>query len=171
MSLSAGNFNRLLTEQIPSLRRYARGLIHHPEKADDLVQDCLERALSRRQLWDSNRPLRPWLFTILHNLYANAARHFHNTPEIVSIDPLHETAATDSFSEVALQELNTALHRLSEQHREILLLVGLEQMSYQETAEILNLPPGTVMSRLARARKHLRELMQDPTLPNLRRVK
>ena len=165
------NFNQQLTDLIPQLRRYARGLVHHLEKADDLVQDCLERALSRRHLWDESRPLKPWLFTIMHHLYANAARRYSRTPEMLSMDLAHEAVGADSMDEVALSELNGALHRLSEQHREIILLVGLEQMSYQETAEILNLPLGTVMSRLARARKRLRELMQDPTVPNLRRVK
>ena len=164
------DFNREMTQVIPQLRRYARGLVNHREKADDLVQDCLERALSRRHLWDESRAIRPWLFTIMHNLYANAARRFNRTPDLLSIDQVEESASADS-PDSSLNDLNVALNQLSPQHREILLLIGLEQMSYKETAEVLDIPLGTVMSRLTRARKRLRELMQDPTVPNIRRVK
>lgn len=163
-------FNSEMTQVIPQLRRYARGLVNHREKADDLVQDCLERALSRRHLWDESRAIRPWLFTIMHNIYANAARRFNHSPDLVSIDQVKESASVDS-PDSSLNDLNVALNQLSQQHREILLLIGLEQMSYKETAEVLDIPLGTVMSRLTRARKRLRELMQDTTVPNIRRVK
>jgi RNA polymerase sigma-70 factor (ECF subfamily) len=164
------DFNHEMTQVIPQLRRYARGLVNHREKADDLVQDCLERALSRRHLWDDTRAIRPWLFTIMHNIYANAARRFSHTPDLVSIDQVEESASPTTV-DMSLNDLNVALSQLSLQHREIILLIGLEQMSYKETAEVLDIPLGTVMSRLTRARKRLREVMQDPTLPNIRRVK
>jgi RNA polymerase sigma-70 factor (ECF subfamily) len=165
------DFNFEMTQMIPHLRRYARGLVNNREKADDLVQDCLERALSRRHLWNESRVMRPWLFTILHNIYANAARKFNRSPDLVSMTQMEESVSTDDGIDLSLSDLNNALDLLSQEHREIILLVGLEQMSYKETAEVLDIPLGTVMSRLTRARKKLRELMQGPTLSKIRRVK
>ncbi len=165
------DFNREMTQLIPQLRRYARGLVKHQDRADDLVQDCLERALSRRHLWDETRAIRPWLFTIMHNIYANTSRRFNRSPDLVSIDQAEQLTVADDASDSSLADLQAGLDRLSQEHREIILLIGLEQMSYKETAEVLDIPLGTVMSRLTRARKRLRELMQDPTIPNIRRVK
>lgn len=166
------DFARLVTEQIPRLRRYARALVG-TQRADDLVQDCLERAWSRRGLWDGQGELRAWLFTILHNLYANSVRRQAGAP---AFEPLPEEdlpALAPSRHEAALElrDLERALACLSPEQREVLLLVGLEQMDYAEVATVLNIPPGTVMSRLARAREALRRALREPPRARLRRVK
>ena len=77
-------FKQELTRLIPQLRRYAYALVNHAESADDLVQDSLERALSRQHLWDPSRPMKPWLMTLLHNIYANNARKYHRSPALIS---------------------------------------------------------------------------------------
>ena len=166
------DFAQLVTEQIPRLRRYARALVG-TQRADDLAQDCLERAWSRRRLWDGQGELRAWLFTILHNLYINGVRRQAGAPPF---DPLPEEdlpALAPSRHEAALdlRDLQRALENLSSEHREVLLLVGLEQLDYAEVATILDIPPGTVMSRLARAREALRRAVQEPPRARLRRVK
>ncbi len=166
------DFAQLVTEQIPRLRRYARALVG-AQRADDLVQDCLERAWSRRRLWGGQGELRAWLFAILHNLHANSVRRQSNAPRF---DPLPEEdppALAPSRHEAALdlRDLQRALEHLSLEQREVLLLVGLEQLDYAEVATILDIPVGTVMSRLARAREALRRTLQEPPRARLRRVK
>lgn len=164
-------FDNLITSNIPRLRRYARALVHNLDVADDLVQDCLERAWSRRHLWDETLEIRPWLFTIMHNLYANTARQYHQTPAIVSINQLEEAAHPAQETDISLRDFERSLRMLNNEQREVLVLVGLEQMSYKETAEILNIPIGTVMSRLIRAREKLKQLMSNPPAPQIRRIK
>lgn len=158
---------------IPQLRRYARALVNQVEVADDLVQDCLERALAKQHKWDESRAMRPWLFTILHNIYSNEARRFKRTPAMVPYSGVEgESSAVET--DLMLTDLQRAMDGLSDEYRQVLLLIGLEQMSYKETAVILNVPIGTVMSRLTRARKKLRVLMTDPTvptMPHIRRIK
>lgn len=148
------DFSEALAQQIPRLRRYARALTHDAVWADDLVQDTLERALRRRWLFRINSNLTAWLFTMLYRLFLNdVARR----SAIVLSDDEPEAAAPD---DMALQlDMQRALAALSPEHRAVIVLVGLEQFSYKEAAEILNLPLGTIMSRLARARHQLRELL------------
>ena len=160
---------------IPQLRRYARALVNGADVADDLVQDALERAWARRDQWDTRREIKPWLFTVLHNVYVNDVRRYKRMPSMVDYPELENVAAasSDEPMELTITDLQRALDEISEEHREVLLLVGLEQFSYKEAAEVLGVPLGTVMSRLTRARKRLRELMTDPTMPMavIRRVK
>jgi RNA polymerase sigma-70 factor (ECF subfamily) len=166
------DFAQLVTEQIPRLRRYARALVG-TQRADDLVQDCLERAWSRRRLWDGQGELRAWLFTILHNLYVNGVHRQASAPPFEPLPEEDLPALAPSRHEVALdlRDMQRALDDLSPDQREVLLLVGLEQLSYAEVATILEIPPGTVMSRLARAREALRRALQEPPRARLRRVK
>ncbi|MEX8192334.1 RNA polymerase sigma factor [Comamonas guangdongensis] len=153
---------------IPRLRRYARALAGDAALADDLVQDTLERACQKWALWrppaaasadQVQKALRSWLLTLMHNLYANqwqqSARH--RTVELdETMDPVHDPTA-----KLALQlDLERALAMLAPQAREVLLLIGMEQFSYGETAQMLGVPVGTVMSRLSRAREQLRRLME-----------
>jgi len=165
------DFDQLITDYIPRLRRYARALVRDKESADDLVQDCLERAWSRHHLYDVSQPVRPWLFTILHNIYVNDLRQYKRTPPLVSLNQLDESADAQQDVSLSIRDLEYWLGLLSPEHREVLLLVGLEQFSYRETAEVLKIPLGTVMSRLMRAREKLTELMNNPTAPHIRRVK
>jgi len=163
-------FRHKLSQLIPELRRYSFALINHKESADDLVQDSLERALTKKHLWCDNKPLKPWVFTIMHNIYANNARSYSRSPQLTPLQDLDESHHSHEV-DTSLSDMMNSLNQLTKEHREILLLIGLEQMSYAETAEILDLPIGTVMSRIARARKSLRTNMQEHTVPQLRRVK
>lgn len=150
-----------LEEQIPRLRRYALALVGDPNRADDLVQDCLERAWSRGHLFRPGSDLRAWLFTILHNLHANAARRYNSRPTEVSLADDGYTPSTPATQGdgVALNELRTALTEVPHDQRQVLLMVGMEQMTYQEVAVVLGIPIGTVMSRLHRGRERLRVLL------------
>ena len=166
------SFKRSLSENIPQLRRYARALVADKNRADDLVQDCLERAWRKQSLWDSKLPMRPWLFTIMHNIYVNNARQYYRSPQLISIEDIHEhTQTEDQEQKLVLRDFSKALNLLEQKHREVLLLVGLEQLSYKDTAEILNIPIGTVMSRLSRAREQLSQHMNQQAQSNIRRIK
>ena len=153
---------QLLIEQIPHLRRYAR-VLHagHTADADDLVQDTLERAVNKWGLWRGAGSVRPWLFSIMHNLFVDqcAVRHAQTAQSLEDLPDgaLPMQAATQDTRIEAL-ELLAALQRLSVPLREVLLLVAVEGLSYAETAKALGVPTGTVMSRLSRARSQLWQL-------------
>ncbi len=149
-----------LHAQIPRLRRYARALTGNAVRADDLVQDCLERALSRRDQWRPDSDLRAWLFTIMHNLHINAVRRERNGPQFTELlDEDNYVAAYAVDGQLQLRDLETALLRLAEEQRTVLLLVAIEELSYAQVSAVLDIPVGTVMSRLHRARERLRGLM------------
>jgi RNA polymerase sigma-70 factor (ECF subfamily) len=162
----------LFDEHIPRLRRYARALTGERTQADDLVQECLARAWEKRSLWRTGTDLRAWLFTILHNLFVNDLRRRKSRPELLALDDEALNAPRRATQEdgLGLRDLQTALERLPVDQREVLLLVGLEEMSYEEVAKTLGIPMGTVMSRLSRARERLRVQLNGAG-PTLRRVK
>lgn len=162
-----------ISEQIPHLRRYARVLARDRTRADDLVQDCLERAWSRLHLWQPGSNLKAWLFTILHNLHANQVRKLKRALDNVPLSESHLSASTPAtqMQQLEVKGITDALQRLSEEQRAVVLLVGLEEMSYQEAAKVLDVPIGTVMSRLHRGRERVRQLLADQGQPVLRRVK
>ena len=147
-----------ITSHIPRLRRYARALTGDSSAADDLVQDTLERAWRRLALWRTGSDLRAWLFTIMHNIFVNQLR---NNPRKLALElPGSELSlATPQEDRLILRDLNKALANLPHDQREVLLLIGLEQMTYEEAAEVLAVPLGTVMSRLSRGREQLRVMM------------
>lgn len=151
------DFADTLAAQIPRLRRYARALTHDAAWADDLVQDTLERALQRRWLFRINTSLTAWLFTMLYRLYLNDAPRRH-----VTSVPLEDVPEPVAPGDPALRiDMQRALARLNPEQRAVIVLVGLEQLTYQEAAEVLGVPTGTVMSRLARAREQLRKLLSE----------
>lgn len=154
----------LIVDQIPHLRRYARALVGDRSQADDLVQDCLERAWSRIHLWTVGTNIRAWLFTILHNLHLNAARKRRNTPGLVSLEAESGEPPVRPMQEDGLEILGTwqAFSRLPEPQRAAILLITLEEMSYQEAAAVLGIPVGTLMSRIHRGRERLRVLIREP---------
>ncbi|APZ43951.1 RNA polymerase sigma factor [Acidihalobacter ferrooxydans] len=158
-----------LEAHIPRLRRYARALVGDAVRADDLVQDTLERALRKFSLWRRGSDLRAWLFTLMHNIYINQRRA--ERPN-VPWDETHDTPVRGrQEDQLVLRDLHTALEALPPEFREVVLLVGLEEFSYAEAARVLGIPPGTVMSRLSRGRERLRRMLEgDPPTP-LRRVK
>ncbi|HEX9628149.1 MAG TPA: RNA polymerase sigma factor [Acidiferrobacterales bacterium] len=163
-----------VVEHIPRLRRYARALLRGDAlAADDLVQDCLERALGRMHRWRRGSDLRAWLFTIMHNLYVNQVRRAANGPRFVDWPEPDDAsgAAADADIGLALRDLERALAALSPDQREIVLLVSLEGLRYQQVAAILGIPEGTVMSRLSRAREQLRAALTQGRPNTLWRVK
>src|SRR6185503_10457699 len=155
------DFNHLLEEQIPRLRRYARALTRNIERADDLVQDTLVRALAKQHLWQAGTNLRAWLFTLMHNQHVNDVRRANREGVNVDVDDVAAVlvANTDPTSSRQLRELERGLARLPLEQRESILLVGLEGLRYDEAAAILGVPIGTVRSRLSRGREALRKLM------------
>jgi len=158
---------------IPHLRRYARGLTGDRERADDLVQDTLERACSRFPLWQRRGALRAWMFGIMHNLFIDRVRARRSQPEDALDTELPEPPDRPTQTDgLELRDLDRVLARLPAEQREVLLLVGVEEMSYQDVARIVGVPIGTVMSRLSRARERLRaELQGGCEQPRIQRVK
>ena len=157
---------------MPALRRYARALTRNADLADDLVQDCLERAIAKRGLFRPNGPVRAWLFTILLNLYRNGLRSSHRRGETVDISSIPEPSTpAPQPGHIALAEMARAIDTLPLEQKEALLLIALEGLAYQEAADILKIPVGTLMSRLGRARAALRVLTGTPAEPHLRTVK
>jgi RNA polymerase sigma-70 factor (ECF subfamily) len=156
------DFLKELESCVPSLRRYARALMRDPDAADDLVQDCLERALSRRALWRGGTSLRPWLFRIMHNIWANDVRRRVTRPAHQPLDPAHAPAGAGEAqtARLELRDMERALDLLPEEQRVVVLMVAVSGMSYQECAEALGIAPGTVMSRLARGRARLHALLE-----------
>jgi RNA polymerase sigma-70 factor (ECF subfamily) len=153
------DFAQELAAQIPRLRRYARALTHNVAWADDLVQDTLERALRRRWLFRTSSNLTAWLFTILYRLYLNDVARRRDALRAAEEDMPESGMSED----MALQlDVRQALAQLSAEHRAVIVLVGLEQLSYKEAADVLGVPLGTVMSRLARARNQLRSALSAP---------
>jgi RNA polymerase sigma-70 factor (ECF subfamily) len=163
----------LIAAEIPRLRRVARFMSRDALLADDLVEECLERAVSQIDTWKRGTNLRPWLLALLRSFFVNEFRHARRVPVTgpqydVPHDPEHASAnpkALDGIQEpepefaIYLAAARRAFDRLSDEHREILLLVAIEELSYEDTASVLNLPIGTVRSRLLGARAALRELM------------
>lgn len=151
---------------LPRLRRYARALTGDRFLADDLVQDTLERALAKFALWRNSGRLEAWLLTVMHNVFTNQIRARAVRPPTSELDELALEPAVRAAQNDRLEvvDLATALDRLPPEQREVLLLVTLEELSYEETARILDIPLGTVMSRLSRARDRLRRLL-DGDMP------
>jgi len=147
-----------LVELIPRLRRYARALVGDRAAADDLVQDTLERAWAKLHLYRRGTDLRAWLFTVMHNVHVNKVRATRVTDTLD--DELPELAQRASQGDALLvRDLDRAIAHLPSEQRAVLLLVTLEEMSYEEVARALGIPIGTVMSRLSRAREKLRMMM------------
>lgn len=165
-------FGLEVAAHIGALRRYARALLRDRSDADDLVQETLTRALTKADQFQTGTNLRAWLFTILHNLHVNLTRQRAARP---AESPLDEAMpqlviAPEQESRVALQEMAAALATLSVEQRQVLLLISLEGLKYDEAAQALGVPTGTIMSRLSRAREALRlALAKAPTASSRQR--
>jgi RNA polymerase sigma-70 factor, ECF subfamily len=165
------NIYKRIEEEIPRLRRYARALTRDFNAADDLVQDCLTRALGKVHLWQEGSDLRAWLFTILHNQFVNNVRRSVREGTAINAEAsrVHLSSGPAQGDKLALRDLQRAMAQLPEEQRTVIFLVGLEGMRYEEVAEVLGVPVGTVRSRLSRGREMLRQLMgmlpEDDDLP------
>jgi RNA polymerase sigma-70 factor (ECF subfamily) len=154
-------FKEALIAELPALRRFAAALSGNLAVADDLVQDCIERALRQAQQLREPARLAPWLRSILHNLYIDELRRRRGRGIEKDIGELADdlSLSAPSSEQAATTDFVHAMAKLTPEHRQILLLVGLEGLNYREIADELKIPIGTVMSRLARARERLRSLL------------
>ena len=155
----------LIEAEIPHLRRFARYVVRDVDRADDLVQECLTRAIAKLHTWTPGTNLRAWLFVILKNCHINEVRRQRPTSEIPDDHPMLNVPANQD-AHINLLEVRDAFLRLSEEHREVLLLVAIEGLQYEEAAAVLGVPLGTVRSRLSRARQALRDALEEPA-PNV----
>jgi RNA polymerase sigma factor (sigma-70 family) len=158
---------------IPSLRRYAWALLRDEHAADDLVQDCLERAVGRWHLRRRDGNVRAWLFAILHNQFVSGRRRQKRRGTPIALEDLgtEPVAVADPEQALTFRDLLAGLDDLAEDQRAVVLLVGVEDLSYEEAARALSVPVGTVMSRLSRGRERLRRYMAGERSVLLRRVK
>ncbi len=160
---------------VPALRRYAFALVRNRQDADDIVQDTLLRALDKLHTRREDGNVRAWLFTIMHSLFVSALRRGRRRGGAEPITAEAEAVGVPATQEESLhlRDLASALAQLPIEQRAVILLVGVEDLSYAEAAQALGIPVGTVMSRLARGRERLRLLAQPSSdaLPGLRRVK
>ncbi|WP_417433011.1 RNA polymerase sigma factor [Kiloniella sp.] len=170
-----------LTKSIPFLRRYAYALVKDSSKADDLVQDCLERSLAKRDQWKGDGSLKSWLYRILSNIHLNHYRQNQTNPlhfpaELTERTPLVPDTDTTShqLSHLYLRDLDKGITQLPDEQKQVLLLIALEGLSYSEVSAITQVPLGTVMSRLSRARETLRKFTATSSpkkVPPIRRIK
>ena len=153
--------SRAILIELPRLRRYARAMVKDRATADDLVQDTLVQAWARMSQWREGSDLRAWLFSIMHNLRIDQLRKPGLDMSELEDEYSESTMRETQSDRLEVKDLENALQRLPEDQREILLLVALEDLSYQEVAQALGIPMGTVMSRLSRGRERLRLILQD----------
>jgi RNA polymerase sigma-70 factor (ECF subfamily) len=164
----------LMARQIPRLRRYALSLTGDQEAADDLVQDCLERAISKSDQWKRQGSIRSWLFRILYNVFLNQRVHRDRARRHVGMEdiPLAMSEPARQEMELACADIGSAMQKLPPEQRAAIALIAIEELSYDEAADVLQIPIGTLRSRLFRAREKLRELyVSERHYPPLRRVK
>jgi len=166
LSSDANALSAAIAAELPKVRRHAAALLYDRADAEDLVQDCLETALVKQSTLQDPSRLRGWLFAILNNLFLMRmrSRARHGTP--IPIDDFADTlvASVAANDRGTALDLARAMGQLSLEHRQILLLLNVEGYNYEEIAEILGVPIGTVMSRLARARQRLRTLLDGDNL-------
>jgi RNA polymerase sigma-70 factor (ECF subfamily) len=151
-----------MAREIPSLRRYARSLTGDAPQADDLVQDCLERALRKRHLWSRRGSLRAWLFRILYREFLNGRRRKRETRAHLPIEE-HEAAMMQpptQLGQAHCRDVLVALESLPAEQRAAVTLIALEDFTYDEAARIMRIPVGTLRSRLARGRQGLRAMVE-----------
>lgn len=162
-----------IVEHIGALRRYSRALVGNRADADDLVQECLTRVLAQMRAWREVRDLRAYLFTTLHNVFVDNGRRRKSAGTEVPIEDASARLVVPATQSIRLEvrDMIAALGELPREQREVVLLVGMEGMSYIEAAQVLGVPIGTVMSRLSRGREALRQLTTHGRNNRLRVVK
>lgn len=149
---------------LPRLRRFALTLTRHPDDGDDLVQLSVERALSRLNRWNEGTRLDSWMFKIMQNLWIDELRSRRSRGQVdpdFDLDVLAGSDGRDVMDQrLTLQDTIAALMALPEEQRAVMLLVAVEGFSYRDAAEVLEVPIGTVMSRISRARAALDQQWQ-----------
>ena len=151
--------SHVIVQHIPRLRRYARALLGDRYAADDLVQDTLERAWNKLHLWRPDSDMRAWLFSIMHNVFVNQVRSRRHEVD-VRIEDLPQVAVRATQGQtLELADVDRALRVLPVEQREVVLMVSVEDMTYEEVSRALGILIGTVMSRLSRGRERLRQIM------------
>ncbi|HEX2581346.1 MAG TPA: sigma-70 family RNA polymerase sigma factor [Dongiaceae bacterium] len=151
------NAYSLVTDEIPRLKRYAMFLTRDSERSEDLIQDTLVRAMTHIEKWQPGTNMRSWLMTILHNTFINDVKR--HRPLLTRDGNCDYSRVVDGNQELAhqLRDVQRAFDHLSSHHREIIWMICVEQRGYSEVAAALNIPVGTVRSRLCRAREHIRQ--------------
>ena len=166
------SFLNEVEEAIPALQRYARAMLRDPVRADDLVQDCLEKGLRKRHLWTPKGAVRSWLFKMMLNIYRDQLRSPQARARFEAVEDAGLVAPDTQAGRVALRETARHMVRLPLEQRQALLLIAVEGFNYAEACKILGIPKGTLMSRLARARAALRAMRdEEPEPMRLRSVK
>jgi RNA polymerase sigma-70 factor (ECF subfamily) len=161
------SFDAEILALLPQLRRYSRSLTRSDADSEDLLQDCVEKALTHRAQWRGAN-IRSWAYRIMTNLHLNTRRALARRPS-VGIEAAETTAAPIAVSDpLERNRLVQALEILPKEARAVLMLVAVEGHSYQEVADIMDVPIGTVMSRLSRARQMLRQQLQEENIIHLR---
>jgi RNA polymerase sigma-70 factor (ECF subfamily) len=162
-----GYADATIVAELPTLKRYALKLTKCAHLAEDLVQDCLTRALSRRHLFHSDANIRPWLFTVMHNLHISNCRQAKVRGLFAKSQMATAAEGREGVQEhiVDLGKVYRAINMLPKEQRDVVVLVTIQELSYQEAAKALDIPMGTVMSRLARGREKIRALLQPSAVP------
>jgi len=155
-------FNDDIAALLPRLRRFARSLVYHREDADDLVQAAIERALARSGQWEPGTRLDSWMFRIIKNAWIDEVRSRMRRDRLFAPEQAGEQVG-DGYAEAHQQRMaiEKAVSMLSDEHRMVVALVLVDGMPYKEAAEVLEIPMGTLTSRLVRARAALQELLSD----------
>ncbi|MEK1931637.1 MAG: RNA polymerase sigma factor [Pararhizobium sp.] len=166
----AETFESQVLSLMPSLRRYSRSLAKSDSDGEDLLQDCVEKVLVRRGQWRGIN-LRAWTFTIMTNLYRDRHRRLNQHPSVELDDTLGLTAEDVSGDPLEKTRLQQALNALTPDYRAVLTLVVVEGYAYQDVADLLSIPIGTVMSRLSRARRQMAAHLAEDNIVTLRRPK
>lgn len=167
---SADTFENQVLSLVPSLRRYSRSLAKSDSDGEDLLQDCVEKVLVRRSQWRGIN-LRAWAFTIMTNLYRDRHRRLNQRPSVELDDALGLTAEDVSGDPLEKTRLQQALNALTPDYRAVLMLVVVEGYAYQDVADMLSIPIGTVMSRLSRSRRQMAARLAEDNIVTLRRPK
>ncbi len=153
-----------LNDVLPALRRFAFSLTKNEDRADDLVQDSVERALLKAEYFEPGTNLRSWMFTVCRRIFLNQIRKQKTQGVSVDIEDAPQTklsAAASQDMTLACKEMLTAMEKLPMRDKIVLSLIVVEGMKYDEAAEVLDVPIGTVRSRLSRARTRLKELIEE----------
>lgn len=163
------DFDDRVAALLPGLHRFARSLCRDSNEAEDLVQECMARAMAGRKGWRGDN-LKSWLTTIMINHYRNDLRRTRSAPATVPIEDWQDQVADPGVGDpLAQRQLRSAIEQLGAEQRVVLMLVVVEGYRYEEVADMLSVPVGTVMSRLSRARRALGETLRNSNIVEFRR--